>query len=178
MIYFYVLSLCHYVMLFIVVKYRQMSVKGFMCTIYTTLLDCSYFASTNQGILLYNYNFLGTCIFPTDWFIYQRMASRRPQKITIFVRFNSNKNIPVNIDPQWRVSRLKQEIAANQGVDPAELRIIFAGRELKNDLQLKVHRTVNSSSSCKIYHTHVLHCHKGIQCNPDITILDITISPI
>lgn len=66
------------------------------------------------------------------------MASRRPQKVPIFVRLNSNTNIPVQIDLQWNVLKLKEEIAAQQGVDPTEIRIIFAGRELKDDLQLKV----------------------------------------
>ena len=66
------------------------------------------------------------------------MASRRPQKLPIFVRFNSNTNIPVQVDLQWNIAKLKEEIAQRQGVDPKEIRIIFAGRELKDDLQLKV----------------------------------------
>lgn len=67
-----------------------------------------------------------------------RMGSRRPERLPIFVRLNSNINIPVQVDLQWNIARLKQEIAAQQGVDPTEMRIIFAGRELKDDLQLKV----------------------------------------
>lgn len=66
------------------------------------------------------------------------MESRRPERLPIFVRLNSNRNIPVQVDLQWNIARLKQEIAAQQGVDPTEMRIIFAGRELKDDLQLKV----------------------------------------
>jgi len=66
------------------------------------------------------------------------MGSRRPQRLPIFVRFNSNTNIPVQVDLQWTVARLKEEIAKQQGADPTEIRIIFAGRELKDDLQLKV----------------------------------------
>lgn len=67
-----------------------------------------------------------------------RMGSRRPERLPIFVRLNSNLNIPVQVDLQWNIARLKQEIATQQGVDPTEMRIIFAGRELKDDLQLKV----------------------------------------
>lgn len=66
------------------------------------------------------------------------MGSRRRERLPIFVRLNSNLNIPVQVDLQWNIARLKQEIATQQGVDPTELRIIFAGRELKDDLQLKV----------------------------------------
>lgn len=79
------------------------------------------------------------------------------------MRFNSNTNIPVTIDPQWTVLRLKQEIATNQGVEASELRIIFAGRELKDDLQLKVCFTVysvNNSFTWKIFQgfqQHKLH---------------------
>jgi len=66
------------------------------------------------------------------------MGSRRPERLPIFVRLNSNLNIPVQVDLQWNIARLKQEIATQQGVDPTEMRIIFAGRELKDDLRLKV----------------------------------------
>ena len=66
------------------------------------------------------------------------MGSRRPQRLPIFVRFNSNTNIPVQVDLQWNVAKLKEEIATQQGVDPTDIRIIFAGRELKDDLKLKV----------------------------------------
>ena len=90
-------------------------------------------------------------------------AARRSGRLTIFVRFNSNTNIPVTIDPQWTVLRLKQEIAANQGVEASELRIIFAGRELKDDLQLKVCFTVYSVNNsfpwkiCQGFQQHKLH---------------------
>ena len=67
------------------------------------------------------------------------MASARgSEKFPISVRFNSSTNIPVQADLQWRVSDLKEEIGKSQNVDPNELRIIFAGRELNNHLKLKV----------------------------------------
>lgn len=66
------------------------------------------------------------------------MASARgSEKFPISVRFNSSTNIPVQADLQWRVSDLKQEIGKSQNVDPNELRIIFAGRELNNHQKLK-----------------------------------------
>ena len=67
------------------------------------------------------------------------MASAgRSRNLPIFVRFNSNTNIPVQADPQWNVSKLKEEIGERQAVDPKDIRIIFAGRELRDDLRLKV----------------------------------------
>ena len=65
-------------------------------------------------------------------------SARRSTKLPIFVRFNSNTNIPVQADLQWNVSKLKEEIGERQAVDPRDIRIIFAGRELKDDLKLKV----------------------------------------
>ena len=65
-------------------------------------------------------------------------SARRTQKLPIFVRFNSNTNIPIEVDPRWNVSKLKEEIGRRQAVDPKDIRIIFAGRELKDDLKLKV----------------------------------------
>ena len=65
-------------------------------------------------------------------------SARRSSKFSIFVRFNSNTNIPVQADPQWNVLQLKKEIAEHQAVDHREIRIIFAGKELKDDLKVKV----------------------------------------
>ena len=56
----------------------------------------------------------------------------------VFVRYNSNTNIPVQIDTQWNVVKLKEEIANLLGVDPKEIRVIFAGRELRDGIKLKV----------------------------------------
>lgn len=60
------------------------------------------------------------------------------QKFHIFVRFNSSTNIPVEVDMTWNVHRLKEEIARVQKVDPSGIRIIFAGRELKDSITLRV----------------------------------------
>ena len=62
----------------------------------------------------------------------------RPQRFQLFVRYNSNKNVPVVVDSTWDVGRLKKEIGASQGVDPSEIRIIFAGHELADDLTVMV----------------------------------------
>ncbi|KAJ7385657.1 regulation of intralumenal vesicle formation [Desmophyllum pertusum] len=108
--------------------------------------------------LKWSINNLYCCVFGLIWeqssqFIafqvgfkcHRIMASRRPQKLPIFVRFNSNTNIPVQVDLQWNIAKLKEEIAQRQGVDPKEIRIIFAGRELKDDLQLKDAEIPNQS---------------------------------
>jgi hypothetical protein len=60
------------------------------------------------------------------------------QKFHIFVRFNSSTNIPVEVDMTWNILRLKEEIAQRQKVDPSGIRIIFAGRELKDCTVLRV----------------------------------------
>ena len=65
-------------------------------------------------------------------------SARRSRKLPIFVRFNSNTNIPVQADPQWNVSKLKEEIGERTGVDPKDTIIIYDGRELRDDLKFKV----------------------------------------
>ncbi|KAI8480435.1 regulation of intralumenal vesicle formation [Branchiostoma belcheri] len=50
----------------------------------------------------------------------------------VFVRFNSHHSFPVDVDSSWSVGRLKEVLAARQQVPPAEIRIIFAGRELRD----------------------------------------------
>ncbi|KXJ11382.1 E3 ubiquitin-protein ligase parkin [Exaiptasia diaphana] len=74
------------------------------------------------------------------------------QRFHIFVRYNSSTNIPVQVDLTWTISRLKQEIARQQKVDPSGIRIIFAGRELKDDVVLK---------DCEIPNQSIIHAVQG-----------------
>lgn len=60
--------------------------------------------------------------------------------ISVFVCFNSNRGFPVDVEAGARVSELKAAIGRLQGVQPEQLRVIFAGRELENDSTLQVSR--------------------------------------
>uniref|UniRef100_G1PXZ4 Parkin RBR E3 ubiquitin protein ligase n=1 Tax=Myotis lucifugus TaxID=59463 RepID=G1PXZ4_MYOLU len=52
----------------------------------------------------------------------------------VFVRFNSSHGFPVEVDSATSIFQLKEEVAKRQGVPADQLRVIFAGKELRNDL--------------------------------------------
>ncbi|XP_045700021.1 E3 ubiquitin-protein ligase parkin isoform X2 [Phyllostomus hastatus] len=52
----------------------------------------------------------------------------------VFVRFNSSHGFPVEVDPTTSIFQLKEAVAKRQGVPADQLRVIFAGKELRNDL--------------------------------------------
>lgn len=57
---------------------------------------------------------------------------------SVFVRFNSSHGFPVEVDSDTSIFQLKEVVAKRQGVPADQLRVIFAGKELRNDLTLQV----------------------------------------
>ncbi|XP_077781971.1 E3 ubiquitin-protein ligase parkin isoform X1 [Podarcis muralis] len=55
----------------------------------------------------------------------------------VFVRFNSSHGFPVEVDSDTSIFQLKEVVAKRQGVPADQLRVIFAGKELRNDLTLQ-----------------------------------------
>ncbi|XP_067416909.1 E3 ubiquitin-protein ligase parkin isoform X4 [Emydura macquarii macquarii] len=55
----------------------------------------------------------------------------------VFVRFNSSHGFPVEVDSDTSIFQLKEVVAKRQGVSADQLRVIFAGKELRNDLTLQ-----------------------------------------
>ncbi|XP_062851081.1 E3 ubiquitin-protein ligase parkin isoform X2 [Trichomycterus rosablanca] len=55
----------------------------------------------------------------------------------VYVRFNSSHGFPVEVEEGARVSELKEAVGRLQGVQPDQLRVIFAGRELGSDSTLQ-----------------------------------------
>ncbi|XP_075780695.1 E3 ubiquitin-protein ligase parkin isoform X3 [Pelodiscus sinensis] len=55
----------------------------------------------------------------------------------MFVRFNSSHAFPVEVDSDTSIFQLKEVVAKRQGVPADQLRVIFAGKELRNDLTLQ-----------------------------------------
>uniref|UniRef100_A0A2I3GFG0 E3 ubiquitin-protein ligase parkin n=1 Tax=Nomascus leucogenys TaxID=61853 RepID=A0A2I3GFG0_NOMLE len=51
----------------------------------------------------------------------------------VFVRFNSSHGFPVEVDSDTSIFQLKEVVAKRQGVPADQLRVIFAGKELRND---------------------------------------------
>ncbi|XP_019519794.1 PREDICTED: E3 ubiquitin-protein ligase parkin-like [Hipposideros armiger] len=57
--------------------------------------------------------------------------------LSVFVRFNSSHGFPVEIDSATSIFQLKEVVAKRQGVPADQLRVIFAGQELSNDLMVQ-----------------------------------------
>lgn len=70
----------------------------------------------------------------TPWISLSLSPLSRP----VFVRFNSSHGFPVEVDSATSIFQLKEEVAKRQGVPADQLRVIFAGKELRNDLVVQV----------------------------------------
>lgn len=57
---------------------------------------------------------------------------------SVFVRFNSSHGLPVEVDATASISQLKEAVAKRQGVPADQLHVIFAGKELSDDLLVQV----------------------------------------
>ena len=68
--------------------------------------------------------------------------------IPIFVRTNTGKKLFLHLRPEWKISDVKREIGAELGVDPESVRIIFAGKELSDDVEV---------ADCDLGERSVLH---------------------
>uniref|UniRef100_A0A8C8Z1G3 Ubiquitin-like domain-containing protein n=1 Tax=Prolemur simus TaxID=1328070 RepID=A0A8C8Z1G3_PROSS len=49
------------------------------------------------------------------------------------IQFNSSHGFPVEVDSDTSIFQLKEVVAKRQGVPADQLRVIFAGKELRND---------------------------------------------
>uniref|UniRef100_A0A8C8S029 Ubiquitin-like domain-containing protein n=1 Tax=Pelusios castaneus TaxID=367368 RepID=A0A8C8S029_9SAUR len=77
-----------------------------------------------------------------------------------FVRFNSSHGFPVEVDSDTSIFQLKEVVAKRQGVPADQLRVIFAGKELRNDLTLQ-------GNECMEPIKRIPHCFpdpKGLNC--------------
>eukprot|EP00118_Oscarella_pearsei_P018427 m.188772 g.188772 ORF g.188772 m.188772 type:complete len:449 (+) comp39394_c0_seq7:67-1413(+) len=57
--------------------------------------------------------------------------------VRLIVRFDSNRGVSVDVDPSTSVRALKERIARDQNVNASEIRIIFSGRELKDEMTVR-----------------------------------------
>lgn len=56
----------------------------------------------------------------------------------VFVRLNSSHGFPVELRSDASILQLKEVVAQRLAVPADQLRVIFAGKELSNDLTLQV----------------------------------------
>lgn len=60
-----------------------------------------------------------------------------PHMLEIYVKWGSEKVVPVKLHPDWLVSDLKNALSEKLNVLPSDLRIIFAGKELTEMIKLQ-----------------------------------------
>ncbi|XP_067845336.1 E3 ubiquitin-protein ligase parkin [Heptranchias perlo] len=75
----------------------------------------------------------------------------------VFVRFNSSHGFPVEVDANASIFQLKEAAAKRQGVPIDQLCVIFAGKELRNDLTLQ---------NCDLIEQSTVHV---VQCTSQLT---------
>ena len=77
-----------------------------------------------------------------------RIEDTSTNGLKIFVKMVSRNNtgpraasnISINVQPEWSIKKVKETIAEKLNVKAEDLKIIFAGHELRNDIQVKVGR--------------------------------------
>ncbi|XP_071286505.1 E3 ubiquitin-protein ligase parkin [Agelaius tricolor] len=107
----------------------------------------------------------------------------------VFVRFNSSHGFPVEVGSDSSILQLKEAVAQRQGVPADQLRVIFAGRELSNDLTLQncdlaqqsivhiVQSPQNSQNKEKTEHSCVGGVLKALKREPEsLTRIDLSTS--
>lgn len=65
--------------------------------------------------------------------------SRKTLKNTlnIYVKFKTD-TLSVDLDPKWEIREVKELVAPQLGLQPNEVKIIFAGKELSDTTKLEV----------------------------------------
>ncbi|XP_069792248.1 E3 ubiquitin-protein ligase parkin [Narcine bancroftii] len=80
------------------------------------------------------------------------VSTRKRWPLTESRRINSSHGFPIEIDLDASIFHLKEAVAKRQGVPIDHLRVIFAGRELRNDLMLQNCNLIQQST------VHVVQC--------------------
>lgn len=58
--------------------------------------------------------------------------------LSIYVKSNTGNTLSVELDPKWDIKDVKEFVAPQLGLEPTEMKIIFAGKELSDSTKLEV----------------------------------------
>lgn len=64
--------------------------------------------------------------------------SKRPPALGVYVKETSGRTVFVELDPRWDIKNVKDLVAKKLGVAAEDLKIIFAGKELQENVMIKV----------------------------------------
>lgn len=75
--------------------------------------------------------------------------------LNIYIKTSGGKTVSVDLDPTWDIRNVKEIIAPKLGLEPSEVKIIFAGKELGDDITIAV--CVESQIYPKSFHYNFIN---------------------
>lgn len=58
--------------------------------------------------------------------------------LSIYIKTNTGNTLSVELDPEWDIKNVKEFVAPKLGLQPEEVKIIFAGKELSDTTTIAV----------------------------------------
>lgn len=58
--------------------------------------------------------------------------------LNIYIKTNNGSTLSVDLDPNWDIKNVKEIVAPKLGLEPSEVKIIFAGKELGDTITISV----------------------------------------
>lgn len=58
--------------------------------------------------------------------------------LSIHIKTNTGNTLSVDLNPEWDIKNVKEIVAPKLGLQPEEVKIIFAGKELSDNITISV----------------------------------------
>lgn len=71
--------------------------------------------------------------------------------LNIYIKTNTGNTLNVDLDPSWDIKNVKEYVAPKLGIEPEEVKIIFAGKELSDNVTI---------ADCDLGEQSILHAIK------------------
>jgi Ubiquitin family len=71
-------------------------------------------------------------------------------KLSIFIKTTNGQSLSVDLDPKWDIKEVKEFVAPQLGMQPEEVKIIFAGKELEDSTTISVSFVFDRNLKVKI----------------------------
>lgn len=63
---------------------------------------------------------------------------RLTNSLSVYIKSNTGNTLTVDLDPKWDIKNVKEIVAPQLGLQPDEVKIIFAGKELHDSTTIEV----------------------------------------
>lgn len=63
--------------------------------------------------------------------------------LSIHIKTNTGNTLSVDLKPEWYIKNVKEIVAPKLGLQPEEVKIIFAGKELSDNITISVSMLCN-----------------------------------